>query len=282
MKFNSLAIVIILAAGLTAACNSSSPQSDDRTAELEKRLAETEKQLAEITEKNQEPPPTAPPAAAAPAPQPQSSAKPQRPPGSLEQQQAVNAQQAETNARLQEQVEKLKPREFVLPVGTVVSIRTIPELSTAQLSSGSVFEAHLEHDLKSGETVLAPARSRVTGYVVSSDPGGRVKGTASLTIGVRSIVGAKGNVMSVSTDSQTFDAESTKKKDAVRTGVATGVGAIIGGIAGGGSGAAQGAGAGAAAGVGLTLATRGAAAVLPAESLIEFRLTSPLTVVMQP
>jgi hypothetical protein len=279
MKFSSLAMAIILAAGLTAACNSSSPQSDDRTAELEKRLAETEQQLAEVTEKNQQP--TPPDAAAPPAPQPQPS-KPQRPPGSSEQQRAVNAQQAETNARLQDQVEKLKPREFVLPVGTVVPIRTISELSTAQLSSGSVFEAHLEHDLKSGETVLAPARSRVTGFVVSSDPGGRVKGTASLTIGVRSIVGAKGNVMSVSTDSQTFDAESTKKKDAVRTGVATGVGAIIGGTAGGGSGAAKGAGAGAAAGVGLTLATRGAAAVLPAESLIEFRLTSPLTVVMQP
>ena len=264
MKLSSFAIVIILAAALTVACNSSSPQGDDRTAELEKQLAETEKQLAELTEKNQ--PPTA---------------KPQSP-RVVEQQRAVNAQQAETNARLQEQVDKLKPREFVLPVGTVVPVRTTSELSTAELSSGSVFDAHLEHDLKSGETVVVPARSRVTGYVVSSDPGGRVKGTASLTIGIRSIVGVKGNVMSVSTDSQTFDAESTKKKDAVRTGVATGVGAIIGGIAGGGSGAAKGAGAGAAAGVGLTLATRGAAAVLPAESLIEFRLTSPLTVVMQP
>ena len=288
MKFTCLALACILTAGLTAACGSSSPQVDEqRTAELEKRLAETEKQLAAATQKAepqpeqqqplQQPPP---PAAAQAKAEAQRLVEQQR--AVNDQQRAVNSQQAETNRQLQEQVEKLKPREFVVPVGTMIPVRTTAELSTAKLSNGSVFEAHLEHDLKSGDTVLAPARSRVTGFVVSSDPGGRVKGTASLTVGVRSIVGAKGTVMSVTTDSFTQDADSTKKKDAVRTGVATGVGAIIGGIAGGGSGAAKGAGAGAAAGVGVNLATRGAAAVIPAESIIEFKLTSPLTVVIQP
>jgi hypothetical protein len=314
MKFIDFALISILAAGVTAACNGAAPQADDRTAELEKRLAETERQLAEATQKDQ-PPSQQPPAPLAPVTQAPPSAAPLQagakpaPPGANqkpvtqeqaakakaeterlvqqqravnEQQRAVNSQQAETNRQLQQQVENLKPKEFVVPVGTVIPVRTTAELSTAKLSTGSVFEAHLEHDLKSGDTVLAPARSRVTGFVVSSDPGGRVKGTATLTVGVRSIVGAKGNVMSVTTDSFTQDAESTKKKDAVRTGVATGVGAIIGGIAGGGSGAAKGAGAGAAAGVGVNLATRGAAAVIPAESIIEFKLTAPLTVIVQP
>jgi hypothetical protein len=129
---------------------------------------------------------------------------------------------------------------------------------------------------------VAKAGTRVTGFVVSSDPGGRVKGTASLTVGVRSVVGVNGSTIAVTTDSYTADADSTKKRDAVRTGVATGVGAIIGGIAGGGSGAAIGAGAGAAAGVGANMATRGEAAVIPAEQLIELRLISPVTVTMQP
>jgi len=200
----------------------------------------------------------------------------------VDQQRAVNAKQAETNVQLQQQVDQLKPQEFTLPAGTIIPVRTISELSTAKLSNGSVFEALLEDDLKSGETVVAKARSRVTGVVVSSDPGGRVKGTASLTVGVRSIVGVKGNIIAITTDSYSTDAESTKKKDAVRTGIATGVGAIIGGIAGGGSGAAKGAGAGAATGVGVAMATRGAAAVIPAEELIEFRLTSPVRVSIQP
>jgi hypothetical protein len=38
----------------------------------------------------------------------------------------------------------------------------------------------------------------------------------------------------------------------------------------------------AAAGVGTNMATRGAAATIPAEALLEFRLTSPVTVVVQP
>ena len=84
------------------------------------------------------------------------------------------------------------------------------------------------------------------------------------------------------TDTYTADAASTKKKDAVKTGVATGIGALIGGIAGGGSGAAIGAGAGAAAGVGTNMATRGAAAVIPPEELIELHLAAPVTVVLQP
>jgi hypothetical protein len=277
---------LILATAITVGCNSGSTDNQ-RVAELEKELADTQKQLAETA-----PAPTSTPSEAraqepaqgvtkpeAPAQAPMAKAEAQR---LVDQQRAVNANLAETNVQLQQQVDQLKPREFTLPAGTIIPVRTISELSTAKLSNGSVFEALLEEDLKSGETVVAKARSRVTGVVVSSDPGGRVKGTASLTVGVRSIVGVKGNVIAIATDSYSTDAESTKKKDAVRTGVATGVGAIIGGIAGGGSGAAKGAGAGAAAGVGVTLATRGAAAVIPAEELIEFRLTAPVRVSMQP
>ena len=140
----------------------------------------------------------------------------------------------------------------------------------------------LEHDLKSGETVLAKAGARVNGFVVDSDPGGRVKGVASLSVGVRSIFGVKGNAIAVTTDSFTAEAQSTKKKDAVRTGVATGVGALIGGIAGGGKGAAIGAGVGAGAGVGTAVATRGDAAVIPAETLIDFKLVAPVKVTIQP
>ena len=38
----------------------------------------------------------------------------------------------------------------------------------------------------------------------------------------------------------------------------------------------------AAAGVGTNMATRGAAAVIPAETLLELKLTAPVTVVVQP
>jgi hypothetical protein len=307
---------VVLAASTVVACHTQN--RDPKVAELEQRLADTEKQLADAQrlQSNEQAAP-APEAVTQPAAAPDMSgakrtpnaspspaaktARPATPPESqkyvttdqaehakaeaqrlVNEQKAINAQQAQANARLQQDVERLKPREFTLPAGTLIPVRTTSELSTSKLANGSTFDGLLESDLKSGDTVIAKAGARVSCVVVSSDPGGRVKGTASLAVAARSVVGARGNVIALKTDSFSTDAESTKKKDAVRTGIATGVGAVIGGIAGGGSGAAKGAAGGAAAGVGVSLATRGEAATIPAETLIEFHLASPAVVVMQP
>jgi hypothetical protein len=144
-----------------------------------------------------------------------------------------------------------------------------------------MFDTVLERDLAVDGTTLAKAGALVTCVVVSADQGGRVKGTASLSVAARSIAGAGSNPIPIKTESYMVDAESTKGRDAKRTGIATAVGAGIGAIAGGGSGAAIGAGAGAAAGVGANMATRGKAAVIPTETLIEFALSSPATVVLR-
>ena len=204
-----------------------------------------------------------------------------------DQQAALSAQKtattrtAEENARLRGELESMKPREFTLPAGTVIPVRNTAEISTAKVKNGSVFDAVLENDLVVDGTTLATAGALVTCVVVESDPGGRVKGVASLSVAARSIAGVGGNTLTVKTDSYSTDAQNTKKKDTVRTGIATGVGAVIGGIAGGGKGAAIGAGAGAAAGVGTAMATRGAAAVIPTETLMEFTLSAPATVVLR-
>jgi hypothetical protein len=189
---------------------------------------------------------------------------------------------AATNARLQKEVERLKPRVVTLPAGTAIPVRTIAELSTKNLSDGSTFEAQLDQDLVAGDVVVAKAGSRVNGVVVTSDPGGKVKGVASLTVAARAVVGMKDNIIAVKTDSYTAEAKSTKKKDAVRTGVASGIGAVIGGIAGGGKGAAIGAGVGAGAGIGTSMATRGDAAVIPSEELIQLKLTAPVSITIHP
>ena len=121
----------------------------------------------------------------------------------------------------------------------------------------------------------------MTCVVVESDPGGRVKGVASLSVAAKSIAGVGSNTLAVSTDTYAVNAKDTTKKDVKRTGIATGVGAAIGAIAGGGKGAAIGAGVGAGAGVGGALATRGAAAVIPTETLIEFKLAAPAKVILR-
>lgn len=196
-------------------------------------------------------------------------------------QKAATDRTAEENARLRRELEEMKPREFTLPAGTIIPVRTTAEISTKTVKNGSVFDGLLERDLVVNGTTLAKAGSRVTCLVVSSDPGGRVKGVASLSVAARSIAGVGGNTLDIRTGSYSVEAGSTKGRDAARTGIAAGAGAVIGAIAGGGKGAAIGAGAGAAAGVGANMATRGEAAVIPTETLIEFPLSAPATVVIR-
>jgi hypothetical protein len=199
----------------------------------------------------------------------------------VDQQRDVNARQSETNERVQRDIEALKPVEYTLPAGTVIPVRTTTELSTSQLANGSTFRAVLERPLRVGDTVLAAQGAEVAGLVVSSDPGGKVKGVASLEVTIRSVAGRKNHTIPLKADHYSVLAEKSTGRDLKRTGIMTGAGAVVGAIAGGGKGAAIGAGAGAAAGVGTSMATRGKAAVIPAETLMEFRLSAPSTVVYQ-
>jgi hypothetical protein len=196
-------------------------------------------------------------------------------------QRGVDARQSEADARLQRELDSPKPVEYTIPAGTVIPVRATRELSTSQLATGATFTAVLERDLRVGGTVLAAQGAQVAGVVLSSDRGGRVKGLASLEVTIKSIAGRKGQTIRVKADDYGVVAGKTTGRDMTRTGIMTGAGAVVGAIAGGAKGAAIGAGTGAAAGVGTNMATRGKAAVIPAETLMEFRLTAPSTVVYE-
>jgi hypothetical protein len=75
-----------------------------------------------------------------------------------------------------------------------------------------------------------------------------------------------------------LEAQTSRRDDAAKVGIATGIGAAVGAIAGGGKGAAIGAATGAGAGTGVVLATRGDAAEIASETVLNFQLTSPVTV----
>jgi len=171
-----------------------------------------------------------------------------------------------------------KPKVHTLEAGTPIAVRTVGAVSTKTSSVGEVFEATLSEPLVSDGYVIAPKGARVTGVVTSADPGGRVKGVASISVGLRSIQLADGRTLDIKTGSTSRTAKQSKGKDAMKVGIASGIGAAIGAIAGGGKGAAIGAGAGAAGGTGVVLATRGEAAVIPAETALNFKLSAPVTV----
>jgi hypothetical protein len=170
------------------------------------------------------------------------------------------------------------PHIFTIAAGAPIAIYTAKSLSTKTDKDGERFVASLARPIVDDDWVVAKKGALVEGVVVNSDPGGRVKGRASMTVRLSSLQLADGRTIDISTSSYTKVAKGTKKKDAMKIGIGAGVGAAIGAIAGGGKGAAIGAGAGGGAGTGYVLATRGDPAVIPSESQLTFKLTAPVTV----
>jgi len=126
--------------------------------------------------------------------------------------------------------------------------------------------------------VIAEKGARVEGRVTDSDPGGRVKGVATLALELVRLNTSDGQRVRLQTQGFSKTAEKSTKKDAAKVGIGAGLGAAIGAIAGGGKGAAIGAGVGGAAGTGAVLTSRGNAAELPAETRLTFRLSEPVTI----
>jgi hypothetical protein len=170
-----------------------------------------------------------------------------------------------------------KPPALTISEGTPINVRTQTELSTKSVKTGDTFTATLTEPITVEGKVVAPRGARVEGRVVNSDPGGRVKGLAIISVRLTRLdVG--GRQVAINTGTVARKAHATKKKDAAKVGIGAGIGAAIGAIAGGGQGAAIGAASGGAAGTGLVLATHGDPAVVPAESVLTFKLTAPVTV----
>ncbi len=171
-----------------------------------------------------------------------------------------------------------QPETFQIPAGTPIAVRTGSTLSTKTNKTGEPFSATLATALVVNGVTIARRGSSVSGTVIDSDPGGRVKGVATITLGITRIRTADGQSLAVSASPVQIDAKTTKGKDAAKIGVGAGAGALIGGIAGGGKGAGIGALVGGGAGTGLVLATRGAPAVVASETVLNMKLSAPLTV----
>jgi hypothetical protein len=171
------------------------------------------------------------------------------------------------------------PRRYTFAADMPIGIYTTSTLSTKANKSGEPFRATLAQAVRVGDWVIAKEGATVEGVIVESDPGGKVKGVASLSVALRSLRLADGRTIDLATNTITQEAKTSKGKDAKKIGIGAGVGAAIGAIAGGGKGAAIGAAVGGGAGTAASLATHGEPATLPSESLLTFVLTSPVTVV---
>ena len=169
------------------------------------------------------------------------------------------------------------PKPVVLAAGTALKVRTTNTLSTKLQKAGDTFEVSLAEPLVVDGKEVVAKNTMLMGRVVESDPGGRVKGVASLSIELNHLHTADGKMVEIATNTVSVEAASSAKKDAVKVGVATAVGTAIGAIAGGKKGAGIGAATGAGAGTAVVLGTRGDAAEIAGETLLDFSLRSTVT-----
>jgi len=165
-----------------------------------------------------------------------------------------------------------------IPAGTELRVRTTTRISTKAQRAGNEFTTTLARPLSLDGKEIAPRGAVVRGRIVESNPGGRVKGRAYLQLQLVSLTLHDGKTVPIATGVLRREARPTRKHDGAKILGGAGAGAAIGAIAGGGAGAGIGALAGGAAGTGVVLLTRGAPAVIPAESLLTFRLRAPVRV----
>ena len=170
------------------------------------------------------------------------------------------------------------PRTFTLAAETNIAVYTTSGLSTAVNKTGERFSATLAEPIIDGDWTIARRGAPVEGVVVDSDPGGRTKGVASMTLALKQLTLADGRTVDLTTSTVTEQANTSQGKDAKKIGIGAGIGAAIGAVAGVGSGAAIGAALGGGAGTATALATRGDPATVPSESLVTFVVTSPVTI----
>ncbi len=171
-----------------------------------------------------------------------------------------------------------EPARLTIPAGERVSVRMIDSISSAQNTAGQVFRASLNGPLMSQGRVVIPAGAPASVLLSSAKGAGRIKGSSQLEVRLSAL---EAHGRSYPVDSSVFDevGKGRGKNTVLRTGIGAGIGAAIGAIAGGGKGAAIGSAVGGGAGFGSDALTHGQQVKIPSETVLNFQLEAPLTIV---
>jgi len=172
------------------------------------------------------------------------------------------------------------PTAIDLPAGTSLRVRLDQDLGSKISQTGDSFTATVSDDVVvDGQTVIARG-ARADGAVIDAKPLGKIKGGAVLSIRLERVQTSFGSYP-VATSTIDRVENGKGKRTAVFGGGGAAFGAIVGALAGGGKGAAIGALAGGGAGMAGGAFTGNKQILLPAETLLTFRLDNPVHITEQ-
>jgi hypothetical protein len=160
----------------------------------------------------------------------------------------------------------VEPRRSI-PVGTPVTVRLDGGLAASRNQVGDRWSGTLDRAISSQGRILYPSGTPVSGEVIASRGRGRFKGAGDLGIALTAI----GRTPVRSSEYEKVSQGRGKRTVGFGAGGA-GIGALIGGLAGGGKGALIGGLTGAGAGTAAGAYTGQRDVVIPAESVINFRI----------
>jgi hypothetical protein len=170
------------------------------------------------------------------------------------------------------------PQKVTIPAGTSLSVRLVDAIDSERNQSGETFRATLNSPLAVDGEIAIPSGYDVEGHLVEVKSAGKFAGQSEVVMQLDRISVA-GKSYAIQTDQYKRQGSSRGKNTAAKVGTGAAIGAIIGGIAGGGKGAGIGAAAGGGLGGGVQAATKGQQIKLPTETVLNFTLQNPLTVV---
>jgi len=165
-----------------------------------------------------------------------------------------------------------------IPAGTRILVRMIDSVDSEKNHVGDRFRATLETNIEQDGWLVIRRGADVYGRLAYVQGAGRVAGHAELKLELTGIL-VRNNLVPIVTGEYEQAGKGRGGNTAKKAAGGAALGAIIGALAGGGRGAAIGAGAGAAAGTTINIVTKGEKVKVPSETLLEFRLDAPLTMV---
>jgi hypothetical protein len=174
-----------------------------------------------------------------------------------------------------------QPRKITVPAGTSVRVQTIDAISSKTSQTGQTYRASLAAPIVVGDSVVVPKGADVSLQVASAKQAGKMKGSSELTLALAEL-SYHGKSYPLASSSVQQVGKSRGKQTATRAGVGAGLGALVGGLAGGGKGAAIGAGIGGGGALAYQAFTHGKEVNVPSESMLDFTLAQPVTIVLPP